>query len=142
MTPQQILELACHFFDGTIFKAKYTDLGPFEQLSMKTTSFEHAGQNLWLDRGNAAKSSETKYELCRNSRSVTKTESEYLKCLEPLRVCNGWKIIGWILNIPSNKTMLQVSYIILFIYALSILLIFLWSAQFNLLINYVRNKIE
>jgi hypothetical protein len=34
---------------------------------MKTTSFEHAGQNLWLDRGNAAKSSETKYELCRNS---------------------------------------------------------------------------
>jgi cellulose synthase/poly-beta-1,6-N-acetylglucosamine synthase-like glycosyltransferase len=37
--------------------------------------------------------------------------------------------------------MLQVSYIILFIYALSILLIFFYGlAQFNLLINYVRNK--
>jgi cellulose synthase/poly-beta-1,6-N-acetylglucosamine synthase-like glycosyltransferase len=37
--------------------------------------------------------------------------------------------------------MLQVSYIILIIYAISILLIFLYGlAQFNLLINYVKNK--
>ncbi len=37
--------------------------------------------------------------------------------------------------------MLQVSYIILFIYAVSILLIFLYGlAQFNLLINYLKNK--
>jgi hypothetical protein len=32
MTPQQILETGCHFFDGTIFKAKYTDLGPFRAI--------------------------------------------------------------------------------------------------------------
>jgi hypothetical protein len=103
-------------------RQKYT-FRTFRAIKYETTSFEHAGQNLWLDRGNA-KSSETKYELCRNS--VTKTESEYLKCLEPLRVCNGWNKNNRLdfYNIPSNKTMLQVSYIILFIYALSILLIF------------------
>jgi hypothetical protein len=76
MTPQQILETGLPLFLILFFKAKYTDLGPFEQLSMKTTSFEHAGQNLWLDRGNAAKSSETKYELCRNSRYKTESVSK------------------------------------------------------------------
>jgi hypothetical protein len=60
---------------------------------------------------------------------VIKNRIEYLKCLEPLKVCNGWNKNNRLdLNIPSNKTMLQVSYIILFIYALSILLIFLWSS--------------
>jgi hypothetical protein len=71
MTPQQILETGLPLLMALFFKAKYTDLGPFRAISMKTTSFEHAGQNL-LDRGNAAKSSETKYELCRNSCSYTK----------------------------------------------------------------------